>query len=792
MMRSFISKNWVWICVVSGPAVLLLVPILGGNVLYWGTPSLQFIPWQSSVIDSLRYGNLPVWNPLNGMGAPLAANYQLGCFYPLNWILYIIGAIGGTSWIAWGYSLLIIIHLVWAGAGMILLMRQLEVGNLGQAVAGISMGLCGFLIGRLGFFSMIWAAVWIPWVLLYAGKIAKPIITNQRQNGSWINHGLVICLAMQLLAGHAQLTWYTWMLVAAWVMVGGAIQKRWHKLLLATGKLALAIIIALVISAIQLLPTAEYLSQSQRAGSVAYEGAMTYSFWPWRLVTLAAPDLFGSPGLGTYWGYATYWEDDLYFGFIPLCLAVSTLLIVFRRQTVHSIKHKYRSLIIFAWIAIVLVTVFAMGKFTPVFPFLYDHIPTFAMFNSPTRWMLLVQIMLIVLAGIGTEYWHFPTGKTRRKWRLILASTMAIALGAFAAWLSIRGIALSFIQAMAIIGGSAVTGCLFVLWMPREESIHRYAIWRTILLFWICADLVIMSLFVVPMTNMSRFSPEEKNTALVKILKENQRVYLSREDEYLIKFSRFLRFKDYRRIEDDTALRKVMLPNLNLLEGISSVNNFDPLLPERYTIWMEYVGKLPDDEIGEWLRLMNVGVWERRDISSASGIRYEKVDARGRYQWYESVVAVQDGQSAWIWLREKISKLGTNEQLRSVVVENWQGNQLLETDNEVLMPVVIEIMNKAGYTELDVVAKRGGILVMADTWYPGWKVYVDDQEQELLRANYLFLGVELSPGKHNVIFCYSIDIYIIGGGISILGCVFLTTSYIIQKRKKKELDNPEG
>jgi hypothetical protein len=286
MMRSFISKNWVWICVVSGPAVLLLVPILGGNVLYWGTPSLQFIPWQSSVIDSLRYGNLPVWNPLNGMGAPLAANYQLGCFYPLNWILYIIGAIGGTSWIAWGYSLLIIIHLVWAGAGMILLMRQLEVGNLGQAVAGISMGLCGFLIGRLGFFSMIWAAVWIPWVLLYAGKIAKPIITNQRQNGSWINHGLVICLAMQLLAGHAQLTWYTWMLVAAWVMVGGAIQKRWHKLLLATGKLALAIIIALVISAIQLLPTAEYLSQSQRAGSVAYEGAMTYSFWPWRLVTI--------------------------------------------------------------------------------------------------------------------------------------------------------------------------------------------------------------------------------------------------------------------------------------------------------------------------------------------------------------------------------------------------------------------------------------------------------------------------------------------------------------------------
>jgi hypothetical protein len=49
-------------------------------------------------------------------------------------------------------------------------------------------------------------------------------------------------------------------------------------------------------------------------------------------------------------------------------------------------------------------------------------------------------------------------------------------------------------------------------------------------------------------------------------------------------------------------------------------------------------------------------------------------------------------------------------------------------------------------------SERDAILVLNDVYYPYWRVYVDDEERELLRANYLFRGVHVGPGEHEVTF----------------------------------------
>jgi len=47
-----------------------------------------------------------------------------------------------------------------------------------------------------------------------------------------------------------------------------------------------------------------------------------------------------------------------------------------------------------------------------------------------------------------------------------------------------------------------------------------------------------------------------------------------------------------------------------------------------------------------------------------------------------------------------------------------------------------------------------GYLVLADTFYPGWRASVDGHQADILRANYAFRAVQLTAGEHEVAFEY--------------------------------------
>ena len=49
-------------------------------------------------------------------------------------------------------------------------------------------------------------------------------------------------------------------------------------------------------------------------------------------------------------------------------------------------------------------------------------------------------------------------------------------------------------------------------------------------------------------------------------------------------------------------------------------------------------------------------------------------------------------------------------------------------------------------------SQRDAIIVLNDLYYPYWRVYVDGEKRELLRANYLFRGVHVEAGRHRVVF----------------------------------------
>ncbi|MRR32417.1 hypothetical protein EG834_19300, partial [bacterium] len=187
------------------PLALFLPTLLSGQALVWGTPSLQFIPWRWLAWEQLAQGVWPFWNPLNGMGAPLLANYQLALYYPPGWLLFVLQSLGGSGWMAWGYTLLLAAHLAWAAYGMARLVKQLGFSELAQVIAGLAFSLSGYLVARGGFFSMIWSAAWLPWLVLCVDRLDAAPAKGQRLAAiGWLG----LCAGMQLLSGHAQLTWY--------------------------------------------------------------------------------------------------------------------------------------------------------------------------------------------------------------------------------------------------------------------------------------------------------------------------------------------------------------------------------------------------------------------------------------------------------------------------------------------------------------------------------------------------------------------------------------------------------
>jgi hypothetical protein len=84
-------------------------------------------------------------------------------------------------------------------------------------------------------------------------------------------------------------------------------------------------------------------------------------------------------------------------------------------------------------------------------------------------------------------------------------------------------------------------------------------------------------------------------------------------------------------------------------------------------------------------------------------------------------------------------------------------------------------------------ASGEGILVLADSYYPGWKAYVDGKETTILRANHFYRAVRLPGGEHKVEFRYEPRSFKIGAMIS-LATLFLMTlisiSVFVKQRKR--------
>jgi hypothetical protein len=271
----------------------------------------------------------------------------------------------------------------------------------------------------------------------------------------------------------------------------------------------------------------------------------------------------------------------------------------------------------------------------------------------------------------------------------------------------------------------------------------------------------------------------------------SHRLYLLQKDEDDIKYERFFLFNTFYPGEDWQNLRATILPNTNILDWISSVNNFDPLLPGRYVQWMESISRADPSSQKKMADLMDAGVIEKIDPRENLGVSYEINSESSRLRWVPTALCVSSPDKAL-----ELVTSGDVDFEQEVVIENngpieircpqtmentWAANGSMKVENALSKLRIIDESNP-NRVSIQVDASQSGWIVLSDTWYPGWIAKVDGKPTPIYRANYLFRAVRLEKGSQRVDYYYQPGSFRWGVFITLLTLALL---FVLWSRSKR-------
>ena len=75
--------------------------------------------------------------------------------------------------------------------------------------------------------------------------------------------------------------------------------------------------------------------------------------------------------------------------------------------------------------------------------------------------------------------------------------------------------------------------------------------------------------------------------------------------------------------------------------------------------------------------------------------------------------------------------------------------------------------------ELSATLERPGLVILADTYYPGWRLTIDGKPAPIFRANRMMRGATVPAGKHTLVYTYEPGSFRIGAIVSLAGATVL-------------------
>lgn len=733
----------------------------------------QLFPWKYFVIERLKKGSIPFWNPHQFSGTPQLSDFQSGAFYPLNIIFFFFNFLDGWTLFILSAPLLTLLFTY-------LYLREIGLSKIPSAFSGIVFAFSSYMVVWVEYGNITHTLLYLPVVLYCIEKLMKHYDTK------WVSV-LLLSLVFSFLAGYIQ--GYFYLTAVAVVYYLGKKILRNNISFRQTAYCGLLFCLPILLTMFQLLPTLLLFSHSSRT-NYSLDQIQHLLNPVWYTITVLVPDFFGHPASRNQWIPVTYIERVSYFGFIPFILAIFAIISSWKSATVKIMT------------VIFLVTFFVSVDFFFTKFFYLLPIPVLST-TVPTRILSLFVFSGSVLAGFGLE--NVIKRSQLRKIAFVGAG-IAIFLTALWGFVLISSTLVNnsvWIKNMVVAKRNLILpsayfvafGCL--LFVYRKQYMRTYTLPVVLLGIGIVTVFDLFYFF----HKITPFSPKEyvyPSTPVVAYLQKHAGIY---------------RFWGYG--------SAYISSNFQTVDGTYSVEGIDALHLKRYTEVLESTknGKVPalisradanlapgfgtsDLSANRYRKKMmnllgikyvlnkNDGLSEKKeaDIATFHPDEYRLVWHKKPWQIYENLSVaprffLTNSYEVYKDDKEFFQRFydPSFDERKTLLLR--EDPKLIKGDFKNKQVVLISYTpNKVSFkTKTD----SPSLLFLSDTYYPEWKVKVDEKKEKLFIADYAFRAVVVPKGEHTVTFFYEPQSFRTGLVISIVSLLF--TFVLLSKVRIKTL-----
>ena len=730
---------------------VLFEPVIFGGKIFSSPDSLSPKAVGMALNDlSVETDEFPLWQPWVFSGMPSAEAFtNLSKLYFPEYLFKLFFLPG---------MLIQLFHLLFAGIGGFLLLRHLKCSDWASGLGAIAFMLTPYMVTMVvfGHGSQMMSAAYIPWVFWLTVRLY--------QNANfWDTGWLAVLLGFQLQRGHAQIAYYTWMLIGAYsllMLITGLrnLNEKAINIRKGFGYFILACLIGVGISWIIFLPAMEYTPFSIRGGSASggadYNYATGWSFHPKEIMTFFIPSAFGFGGQ-PYWGYMPFTDYPNYMGIIILLLAMIGL--IHKRELIH-------------WFFIVtslLALFISFGKhFSLVYDLFFNIFPYFNKFRVPHMILILLQFNVAVLAAFGLDKIVALKAEIIPKWF----------------WGFAGAVGLAFVGMVLIGSGveSAVRGSFSPPMMqdPRAAqalnnlrwSLWREDVWLMILLsgvfmvmiwFWIkrkVSKRVIVSIIVasaildIGIVNHKIIQPSRASGRGSQLISKRAVDQFFKVDE-IVQF--LLADKSIYRIYPVGGL---FGESRFAAFGLESIGGYHPAKLKIYNTFLAKTGNAAAIPV---LRMMNV-----KYLISPQKINHPELSLvkSGAIKSTRGDLPIEvyevNNTLPRAWFVNKTEIVSEEDVWNKIIQPDFDPHKIAYVPNEVSVSsegqVSITHFEKSIHRiTMSTESDGNHFLVLSEVYYPlRWKAKIDGEETQTHIVNGILRGVVVPTGKHTIEFIY--------------------------------------